>query len=305
MTQHPTRAIDAVIVLHESASVIDGALDALAGAAPRSAVNTIVVDNASTDRGPAIAASRLGEGSVIRSERNLGFAGGVNLGLARSTHPWIALVNPDLRYAPGALDRLLDFMEAHPRAGLVGPGVRLADGRREATAGVFPTAAREHAHAWFQDRWLGRPGRSIAQPTAPARADWVSGCAWLLRRAALEHVGPLDAGFFMYVEDVDFCRRLHAADWEVWVEPGAHASHVRGTGSSASGLLPADGGRALVRYFEKHAAADEVAAARAALRAGWTLRRALHRVRAWAGRAGARRLADRYARALADLRADR
>jgi len=303
VTKRPARAIDAVIVLHESAAVIDGALAALDGAASRSIVNPIVVDNASTDAGPAIVERRLGSGSVIRSPRNLGFAGGVNLGLAHSAHPWIALINPDLRYEPGALDVLLDFLLQHPRAGLVGPRVQLADGSRESTAGAFPTAAREQAHAWFLDRWLGREGRRVAQPLGAGRVDWLSGCAWLLRREAFEAIGPLDEGYFMYVEDVDYGRRLHAAEWEVWVESAARAEHVRGTGSSASGLLPADGGRALLRYFEKHTTSAEQAAARRALVAGWTIRHSLHTVRAWAGAPGAERLAKRYASALADLRA--
>lgn len=303
MTERPAREIDAVIVLHESGSVIDGSLAALADAAPRSVVNPIIVDNASTDAGPRIAESRLGAGSLIRSPRNLGFAGGVDLGLARCRHPWIALVNPDLRFAPGALDILADFLEAHPRVGLVGPLVRLAEGGREATAGVFPTAAREHAHAWFLDRWLGRAGRGAEQPDSASRVDWISGCAWLLRREALVQAGPLDDGFFMYVEDVDYGRRLQDSGWEVWVEPRAHAVHVRGTGSSASGLLPADGGRAMLRYFEKHATHAEQASARRALAAGWTIRRVLHMLRAWARRPGAERLERRYARALEDLRA--
>lgn len=294
-----------MIVLHESASVIGSALEALQSAAPRRGVRPIVVDNASTDDGAAIAARIAGESNVIRLASNVGFAGGVNAGLARSTSGTIALVNPDLQFEPGALDRMADALDAKPTVGLIGPLVRAADGSREATVGMFPTLAREQAHAWFLDRALGRAGRRADQPVSACRVDWISGCAWLLRREAMQQVGPLDAGYFMYVEDVDYARRLRDSGWEVWIEPLANALHVRGTGSSRSSLLPADGGLSLIRYFEQHASPRDAIAIRAVLRRGWSLRRMLHTVRGWCGSGVSARLALRYERALSDLAAGR
>jgi hypothetical protein len=292
-------SLTAILVLHESAAVVEEAIASLAQAAPRRGVQVVVVDNASTDDGAARAEARLPAGAVVRAPVNRGFAAGVNAGLARCTTEFVVLVNPDLRFAPGALDRLADFLEARPEVALVGPRVDLEHGGREATAGVFPTAARERVHAWFGDRLLGLPGRRRSQPEAPAAVDWVSGCAWMLRRSTAARVGPLDEGYFMYVEDVDYCRRLALVAAEVWVEPAARAVHARGTGSTRSALLPADGGGALVRWFERHAP-HEREAARAALRQGWWLRLALHHTRAVLGHRGADRLAARYARALAD-----
>lgn len=298
MIESAAASIDAVIVLHESASVIEGALESLRHAAPIRGVRPIIIDNASTDDGPAIASRILGADAVVTLPKNLGFAGGVNAGLARSHRPWLALVNPDLRFAPGALDYMASALESRPGSGLVGPIVRAADGTREETAGAFPTLDREIAHAWFLDRILGWEGRRVVQPTTAAQVDWVSGCAWLLRREAVEAVGPLDDGYFMYVEDVDYCKRLRNSGWDVWVEPGAEAIHVRGTGSTRSALLPADGGMSLVRYFERHASEEDARAIRAVLRRGWLIRRVLHTLRSWFGQPGAGRLAARYARAI-------
>lgn len=301
VSESAPNSIDAIIVLHDSASVIEGAIDALRRAAPDCGVRPIIVDNASSDAGAAIASRLLGEAAVVRLPNNLGFAAGVNAGLIRSRSPWVALVNPDLRPAPGSLDKMVRALDLRPRAGLVGPLVRLEDGTREQTAGVFPTLARERAHSMFLDRLLGWEGRRVPQPDTAVQVDWVSGCAWLLRREAQLQVGPLDEGYFMYVEDIDYGKRLAAAGWEVWVEPAAEATHVRGTGSTRSGLLPADGGLALVRYFELHAPSRDARAIRAVLRRGWSIRRALHRVRSGFGSPGAARLAERYARAIEEL----
>jgi GT2 family glycosyltransferase len=291
--------ICAVVVLYQSARVIERCLEALRAAAPRRGVTIRVVDNASTDDGAMRAARLIGEQNVRRRAANGGFAAGVNTGLAGASEPWLAVVNPDLIFAPGSLDALADFLESHPTAGLVGPRVELQEGGREETAGDFPTPHREWAHAWMLDRLLGLPGRHRPQPVRPERVDWTSGCAWLIRREAWSGGGPLDEGYFMYFEDVDLCRRLLDAGWESWCCPGVFAVHARGTGSSESGALPADGGEAAVRYMMRfHPGADGVGAVRT-LRHGWWLRANLHRVLAVLGSERSRRLLPRYRSALA------
>lgn len=301
MPEAGSTPIDVVIVLHQSARVVEAALESLEHAAPRRGVRVLVVDNASTDDGLAIAIRCSPGIEPIRQERNSGFAGGVNAGLARTRSEFVVLMNPDLRFAPHALDLLADHLEVTPLASLVGPRVDLADGHREPTAGVFPTLAREFAHALFLDRFLGLPGRRRPQPEIAEAVEWVSGCAWMLRMDRSGALSTLDEGYFMYVEDVDFCRRLRDAGREVWVEPSAVAQHARGTGSSSSSQLPADGGRSLLRYFQKHTSAREVALARSVLRIGWWLRAGLHRVLSGLGRPQAASLAARYSLALKEL----
>jgi N-acetylglucosaminyl-diphospho-decaprenol L-rhamnosyltransferase len=293
--------ITAVVVLYNSSAVIEDCLRSLLLAAPRRGVRAVIVDNASADDGAARAAAQLGDGAVLRLPVNRGFAAGVNAGLAAAETPWLAVVNPDLRFAPGALDQLADALEARPRVALVGPLVRDSTGEREDTAGVFPSPDRERAHAWMLDRLLGWPGRHCAQPDEAARVDWVSGCAWLLRREAWRACGPLDETYFMFLEDVDYCRRLGEAGWECQLIPAANARHDRGTGSTDSGFLPADGGRALLRYLVKFYPRTSPVALRKVLASGWRLRLALHTLRGALGDARSAGLARRYARALASL----
>ena len=174
----------------------------------------VVADNASRDDTVARAVARIGEGNVLRLADNRGFAAGVNAGIAAATTEFVAVVNPDVEVPPGGLDALADALEAQPDAGLVGPGVVDDRGHIERTVGAFPTPAREWAHSWLLDR-LGWPGRFAATPTRTTPVDWVSGCAWLVRARAAHAAGPLDEAYFMYYEDVDWCRRLHDAGWRV------------------------------------------------------------------------------------------
>lgn len=288
----------AVVVIFESAAVIDRCLDSLLEAAPQRGIEVRVVDNGSSDDGAARASARLGERAVIRMPVNRGFAAGVNAGLANAGSDWLAVVNPDLCFAPGALDALAAFLEGHPRAGVAGPRVDDAEGRREETAGVFPSSRREWVHAWMLDRVLPVQGRHRVQPMSAERVDWISGCAWLLRRAAWEAVGSLDEGYFMYFEDVDYCRRMAESGWEVWSNPAVRATHARGTGSRATATLPADGGAAAVRYLRKHLRPADRAPSVAALRSGWALRLAVRRGLAALGHPASRAIAERFRLAL-------
>lgn len=305
----PSRRLGAVVVAYESSAVLDECLVSLEASAPVRGVDVRVVDNASRDRSAEIAAGRLGEPRVVRLVANRGFAAGVNAGLAAlgvfdgpSPPGAVAVLNPDARIAPGGLDRLADLLEAHPRAGLLGPRVVGEDGRPERNVGRFPTLARERHHALMLDRWLGLEGRSAPPPTILGEADWVSGCAWLLRTEAARTVGPLDEGYFMYYEDVDYGRRLHDAGWKVLAAPEVTVVHAIGRGSTGTSQVPADGGRAALRYFEKFEPAV-AGQARAALVRGWRLRRLYRSLRARLGDRRSQALARRYELALASVEA--
>lgn len=298
MIERREEPIAVVVVSHQSAAVLAGCLDALPAAAPRRGVRVCVVDNASTDDSVAIASARLGESSVLRLGENRGFAAGVNAGLAALPGTWYAVLNPDTATPAGALDALADVLEANPRAGLAGPRVRARNGRPEASVGRFPSLTRERAHTWLLDRLLGFEGRLAPFPARTGPVDWVSGCAWMLRAEALRQVGPLDEGYFMYYEDVDYCRRLHDAGWEVLAVPEIAIVHGLGEGSSGSAAIPADGGPALLRYFEKFHAEVPVTRVRALLMRGWRLRLAWRRLRAALGDRRSARLARRYRIAL-------
>jgi GT2 family glycosyltransferase len=225
----------------------------------------------------------------------------VNAGLAALGTPWLAVVNPDVRVPRGSFDRLADELASRDRAGLIAPHVVDGAGQPEANVGRFPTLARERAHTWFLDRIAGAQGRRGTFPAATAPVDWVSGCLWLMRRDAWHAAGSLDEGYFMYYEDVDYCRRLHDAGWQVLASPAVDVIHARGRGSAATGTVAADGGISLVRYFAKFHSGVSPRQVRSLLRTGWKLRLGWRRLRMALGDASSAEAARRYEIALAQL----
>lgn len=291
--------VTAVVVTCESAGVLEACLNTLAAAAPERGITILVVDNASTDGSADLAARRLGEAAVLRMQENRGFAAGVNEVLRGFAGRWLALINPDILVPTGALDRLADALEAWPRSGLAGPRIGTPGGGTERSAGFFPTLARERAHALFLDRLAAREGRLAHVPDRAGPVDWLSGCAWLLRGEAVREVGPLDESYFMYFEDVDYCRRLRNAGWDVVAVPEVEMVHGGGAGSARSSELPADGGDTLLRYFRKFHPEVPEAAVLAELRRGWRIRRVWHLAWALLGNTRSAMVARRYAQALA------
>lgn len=300
---HPPRGpIAAIVVSYESSAVLERCLTALARSAPRRGVQPIVVDNASSDGSADLAERILGPGGVIRLNGNRGFAAGVNAGFAATDAHWLAVVNPDVEVPPGGLDALVDELERHPRAALAGPLTVDAEGVPERTVGHFPSPAREWAHSWLLDH-VGWPGRFAPLPATTRPVDWVSGCCWVLRGDAVREVGPLDESYFMYFEDVDYCRRLHDAGRDVLFVPSVRWMHGRGRGSRVTAALPADGGRAALRYFHKFHPSLPQARASAWLLRGWRLRMRWRLLRARLGDARSAEVARRYAVAINQVRA--
>jgi len=291
--------IGVVVVAYESATPLARCLHTLGKAAPSRGVHIVVVDNASRDGSLSVARRHLPPSQVLALRENRGFSAGVNAGLTLMTHAFVAVINPDVTLAPASLDVLADLLEAHPRAGLAAPLVTRADGTTERSVGCFPSASRERNHALGLDALLPSAGRHCPFPEDTGAVDWVSGCAWLLRAEAIREVGRLDEAFFMYFEDVDYCRRLHAAGWQVLATRRSRVEHDTGHGSRTTPALAADGGLSALRYFEKHFTPRDAARARRWLLAGWRLRAITHGVAGWMGRSQSAARSVRFRDALA------
>lgn len=164
----------------------------------------------------------------------------------------IALINPDARVCPGALEAMAALLAREPGAGAVGALLVQEDGRRQSSAFQFPTLRGElcrGARIHLLERLLGVPPSSIDGDVA-LEVPWVTGAAVMLRTAALDAVGLFDDGFFLYFEETDLMRRLRAAGWSVWHEPEARVVHDGGASTAirdpASGMPRA---RRMPRYW--------------------------------------------------------
>lgn len=142
----------------------------------------------------------------------------------------IALINPDARVRPGALESLAALLLRNPAAGAVGARLEHEDGRPQASAFTFPSVLGEFcrgARTRLIERLLRQPPTSIIADTA-VETPWVTGAAVMFRTAALVDAGLFDEGFFLYFEETDLLRRLRAHGWEIWHEPAARVVHQGG-----------------------------------------------------------------------------
>lgn len=192
----------------------------------RGAAEVVVVDNHSPGHAACRRLRRLSGVSVVRNGENQGFAKAVNRGGRLSRGEWVLLLNPDVTVPDGFLDAVLDAAQRwpaiDPRAGVIGFQLRNRDGTRQASAGPFPTLLKTVAGLL-----LPRSRRKCRHRHLAGRAvvPWVTGGCLLVRRDCFEQLGGLDESFFLYYEDVDFCRRATAGGWTVWYEPALRVTH--------------------------------------------------------------------------------
>jgi GT2 family glycosyltransferase len=189
-----------------------------------------LADNASTDGSSAKVEDAFPQVRTILNQENRGFAGGNNQIIAESNGEYILLLNPDTLIIAGALQSLVDFLDANPTAGGCGPRLSNPDGSLQVSCFPFPTILREtwrllHLDAIFP---LGVYPLSSWQQDRPRSVDAIQGACLLIRRSALNQVGKLDAGYFMYTEEIDLCHRLRQADWPLFWIPSAEVIHYGG-----------------------------------------------------------------------------
>jgi GT2 family glycosyltransferase len=229
----PRRArVDVGIVTWNTAELTVQALQHLLASDQGCELRVLVWDNASAD-GTADAIRRaLPEVDVAESDSNLGFAGGVNRLLGRSDAPWFLALNSDAWPEPGAIGALLRTAEANPRAALVAPRLERPDGALEHSTPPFPSLAIAGLYA--TGRWARLPedearDRLLEPAWQHDRArpvDWAVAAAWLMRRSAIDEVGPLDESFFFYAEDLEWCWRARQRGWDILFEPAALVRHI-------------------------------------------------------------------------------
>ena len=184
-----------------------------------------MVDNASADGTPEMVSQRFPEVKLTALDWNAGFSRANNLALAQSSAPYVLLLNPDTEAVEPFLDALVELMESRPEVGICGCRLVRRDGSFDhAAKRSFPTPLSALAHFSGAGRRGGAPA-ALAQYRAPevdergsGEVDAVNGAFMLVRRSAIEDVGPLDEGYWLYMEDLDWCRRFKDHGWKVWYE---------------------------------------------------------------------------------------
>lgn len=261
-----------VIVNYRTAGLVIDCLRSLRaqiGDLDNSNIRVTVIDNNSCD-GSALklAAAIVHEGwslwaEVMPLDKNGGFAFGNNAGIRKalaSAEPvdYLMLLNPDTVALPGAIKSLLDFMDTHPFVGIAGSQLESADGSVDSSSHTFPSPLSElegAARLGMLSRLLHRYVVTPPPQSFSHQCDWVSGASMIIRRQVIENIGLMDENFFLYFEEVDYCRRAHQAGWQCWHVPASRVIHLEGASTGIRAIAKRRAGYwydSRRRFFAKH-----------------------------------------------------
>jgi N-acetylglucosaminyl-diphospho-decaprenol L-rhamnosyltransferase len=263
-----------VVVTYNAMPWLEQCLESVRG------VETVVVDHGSTDGTLDLVRERFQQAGLVQQE-NRGLAFGWNTGVERTSGRYVLLLNADAWLDEGSLEALVAFADAHPEAAVVGPRLRFPDGRLQRSLRGFPTLWRLATEFLFLRRLAPRTRALNAfygggfDHTEVREAEVLMGAVWLVRRAAIEQVGPADDSFFLFSEETDWAYRFEAAGWKVLFFPGAGATHVYA--ASHKGLMFVENLRGQLRFLRKHRGETYAERARKLLLAALRLRGALYR----------------------------
>lgn len=250
-------SVAAIIVSYRTGPALQLCLDSLLVAEGLSEI--IIADNGNDATGVALldaAATRDTRVQILRGQGNVGFASACNLAAGEARSDVLAFVNPDVILAPNAPPNLVAALESAPPPAIVGGDLRDEDGRPERgsrrdrlTLWRAFTAFTGLTRLGFRD--FNRHTDPL--PSAPVRVGAISGALFVMRRADFDQLGRLDEGYFLHVEDLDFCRRAENAGWPILFAPGPHGRHLRSTSDANAREIARHKARSMARYFTKFA----------------------------------------------------
>lgn len=237
---NPAPDISIVIVSFNTAALTRQCLEKAQACATDLRCEVIVVDNASHDGSADMVAAEFPQVRLIRLAANRGFAGGNNQGIRVASGRYILLLNSDAFLVPGVLENTVSYMNAKPGIGVLGCKLTNPDGSLQPSARMLPGPLNKILHIsglssrFPKSRFFGRVDFSWWDHASPRRVGWVVGAFFMIRRTVVEQIGGLDERYFLYFEEIDFCRTARRAGWDVVFYPGASVVHLGGQSSTGS-----------------------------------------------------------------------
>lgn len=218
----------------------------------------IVVDNGSKD-GTVREIRKMREIRVIENSTNLGFAKAINQGLKDAKGEFLLLLNSDTEAPQGMIEKMVEYLKNHPEVGVVGPQLRNSDGSIQPSGGYLPNLVNLAAWALFiDDLPLLRkifPAYHKEDPSfykEKHHLGWVTGAFFLTRREVVEKVGFFDESMFMYVEEIDWCKRVNEAGYKIIFNPVGFVTHYKGASANHQKAGVAEEFNGLKYFFKKH-----------------------------------------------------
>jgi len=228
--------IGVVVVSYNTASLLRRCLASLASC--RLPLQIVVVDNGSLDDSVTLIQREFPHVMLRERPENPGYAAACNEGIAwlDNNCDAILVLNPDTEVLPGAIEAMADFLAIHPRVGLVGPRLLNPDGSLQRAAFRFPDLITTTLDLFppgevlpgrlYDSWWHGRYPHELGNEPFPI--DYPLGACMLVRTSTIAEVGGMDEDYFMYCEEIDWCRRIKQAGWAIWHVPAARVIHVGG-----------------------------------------------------------------------------
>jgi N-acetylglucosaminyl-diphospho-decaprenol L-rhamnosyltransferase len=241
-------------------------------------VEMLVIDNASADGTVEAVRERFPNVLISSQSQNLGFAAATNIGIEQSRAPAVLILNPDTELKPGALGELLRALDAAAHIGMTAPALLNPDQSFQTAGFKFPGLVQTMLDLYpihprlIESRLNGRYGPGDG--TSPFKIDHPLGACMLVRRAVIEKVGMLDTSFFLYSEEIDWCRRITEAGWTILCAPAAKVIHH---GGQSTGQTPdrmrTQLHQSRARYFRTHESPGFNRRLQMLMRLGVTLKR--------------------------------
>ena len=271
--------VSVIIVNWNTRQLLLECLESLETCGTDSRPEIIVVDNGSEDGSVEAVKERFPGVHVIENGTNLGFAKANNIGIVQASGRYLCLINSDVKVRTGCIDALARYMDANRGIGMVGPRILNPDLSVQDSCRRFPSLWTnlvvssgldklfpesrvfygEHMFFFSHERVLD--------------TDYIAGCFMLVRRETIDQVGLMDERFFIYQEEVDWCKRIWEGGWKVTFFPGAEAIHHHGASSSRDPLrFELARQRSVLMYWEKFHGLLERGMLRCILALGFTLR---------------------------------
>jgi GT2 family glycosyltransferase len=222
------------VVSYRTPALVRRCLLALEGERERLELAVTVVDNASGDGSADLVAEEFPWARLIRNARNVGFGAAHNQALRAASARHLLVLNSDAAPTPGALNTLVDYLDRHPDIAIVGPKLRYPDGRIQPSRRRFPTLATlffdstQLQRVWPVNALLRRYYMADRPDNVEQEVDWLVGACLCVRARAVADVGLFDERFFLYSEELDWCRRFRAAGWRIVYVPAAEVRHIEG-----------------------------------------------------------------------------
>lgn len=236
--------VSTIVVSYNTAHLLPEMMGKLEAASNGLAVETIIIDNASSDTSVDLIRAQFADCTLIVNPSNVGFGRANNQALPLIRGEFVLLLNTDAFVCPNSLAQTVAYMRANPKSGILGVKLAGRDGQLQPSARFFPTPWNAFVHRAGLQKYFKGTGMVDSENwnhQSAMQCDWVPGCYFLIRKTVIDQVGLFDPRYFLYFEEVDLCFAAKKAGWDVVSFPDVTVVHIGGESAKSDGAITKSG----------------------------------------------------------------